>query len=96
MGAHLYPILPVRLLSRFRYDTKEALQSITCPVLVIHSPDDEIIPYKNGRILFEVAKEPKSFLEIRGGHNEGFLARGSMYLEGLDKFITVTLQKPVS
>jgi fermentation-respiration switch protein FrsA (DUF1100 family) len=92
MGAHLYPILPVRLLSRFRYDTKEALQSVTCPVLVIHSPDDEIIPYKNGSILFEAAKEPKSFLEIRGGHNDGFLPSGKLYIEGLDNFISTFLK----
>ena len=95
MGAHLYPILPVRLLSRFRYDTKEALKSVTCPVLVIHSPDDEIIPYINGSILFEAAKEPKSFLEIRGGHNDGFLPSGKLYVDGLDKFIN-TFMKPTS
>lgn len=95
MGVHLYPILPVRLLSRFSYDTKAALQSVTCPVLVIHSPDDEIIPYVNGRKLFETAKEPKSFLEMRGDHNEGFLVSRRTYLEGLDNFIAGVLRKPV-
>jgi fermentation-respiration switch protein FrsA (DUF1100 family) len=88
MGAHLYPILPVRLLSRFSYDTQAALKSITCPLLVIHSPHDEIIPFVNGRTLFETANEPKSFLKIRGDHNEGFLASGPIYLKGLDNFIT--------
>jgi hypothetical protein len=95
MGAHLYPILPVRLLSRFRYDTRESLSSVTCPVLVIHSPDDEIIPFVNGSKLFEAAKEPKSFLEIQGGHNEGFLTSGKLYVDGLDKFIN-TFLKPTS
>jgi fermentation-respiration switch protein FrsA (DUF1100 family) len=93
MGAHLYPILPVRLLSRFRYNTKEALQSVNCPVMVVHSPDDEIIPFVNGTILFEAAKEPKSFLEIRGNHNEGFLTSGKLYIEGLDKFINTFLKQ---
>jgi len=92
MGAHLYPILPVRLLSRFRYDTRESLQSVSCPVLVIHSREDEIIPYKNGTILFEAAKEPKSFLEIHGSHNEGFLTSGKLYIEGLDNFISTFLK----
>jgi fermentation-respiration switch protein FrsA (DUF1100 family) len=95
MGAHLYPILPVRLLSRFRYDTRESLKSVTCPVLVIHSPDDEIIPFINGSKLFEAAKEPKSFLEIHGGHNDGFLTSGKLYVDGLDKFIN-TFLKPTS
>jgi len=92
MGAHLYPILPVRLLSRFRYDTRASLASVSCPVLVIHSPDDEIIPYKNGTRLFDAAKEPKSFLEIHGNHNEGFLTSGRLYIEGLDNFISTFLK----
>jgi fermentation-respiration switch protein FrsA (DUF1100 family) len=92
MGAHLSHILPVRLLSRFRYNTKEALQSVNCPVMVVHSPDDEIIPFVNGSILFKAAKEPKSFLEIRGGHNEGFLTSGKLYIQGLDKFINTFLK----
>jgi len=95
MGAHLYPILPVRLLSRFRYDTRESLTSVTCPVLVIHSPDDEIIPFVNGNKLFEAAREPKSFLEIRGIHNDGFLTNGKSYEDGLGKFLS-TFLKPAS
>jgi fermentation-respiration switch protein FrsA (DUF1100 family) len=39
-------------------------------VLVIHSPDDEIIPYKFGQQLFEAANEPKKFLEVSGLHND--------------------------
>lgn len=92
MGARLYPFLPVRLLSRFSYDTRESLKSVSCPVLVIHSREDEIIPYKNGTILFEAAKEPKSFLEIHGSHNEGFLTSGRLYIDGLDNFISTFLK----
>ena len=91
MGAHLYPVLPVRLLSRFRYDTRESLQSVACPVLIVHSPDDEIIPFVNGEKLFEAANEPRSFLEIRGGHNEGFLYSGRLYRDGLDNFLSTAL-----
>jgi len=91
MAARLYPVFPVRLLCRYQYDTRKALRLISTPVLIIHSPDDEIIPFKNGRILFESAREPKSFLEIRGGHNEGFLVSGQTYLQGLDRFVSAGL-----
>ena len=87
MAARLYPVFPVRLLARFIYNTRLALQSVTCPVLIIHSPDDEIIPFENGRILYETAGEPKHFLEIRGGHNDGFLVSGSTYTDGLKDFL---------
>jgi hypothetical protein len=91
LAAGLYPWLPVRLLSRFRYDTAGAMARAECPVLIVHSPEDEIVPYAQGRALFDRAREPKRFLELRGGHNEGFLASGASYTEGLDAFLTSVL-----
>ena len=73
MGAKLYPFLPVRLLSRFDYDTLEYLKAVTCPVFVAHSPQDEIVPFTQGQALYEAAPAPKQFLELQGGHNNGFI-----------------------
>jgi fermentation-respiration switch protein FrsA (DUF1100 family) len=82
-----YPYLPVRWLSRFRYDTLSRLPSIQVPVLVVHSRDDEIIPFRHGEALFAAANEPKSFLELRGGHNEGIIVSGvDYYQRGLAAF----------
>jgi len=91
MAANLYPLLPVRLLSRFQYNTLEELQSVNCPVLVIHSRDDEIIPFENGLRLYQAAPGPKRILEIRGGHNDGFLASGQKYIDGIKSFIAGSL-----
>jgi alpha-beta hydrolase superfamily lysophospholipase len=88
MGAHLYPYMPVRLLARFRYSTQKHLPEAQCPVLVIHSPDDELIPFEHGQTLYQVAKEPKEFLQISGGHNEGFVLSRKQYREGLNAFLT--------
>jgi len=87
IAATLYPYLPVRWLSRFKYDTAEYLGRVDCPVLIVHSRDDEIMPFEHGRQLFEAAKEPKRFLEISGTHNEGFITSGRHYEEGLNAFI---------
>ncbi len=87
IAATLYPYLPVRWLSRFEYDTAERLGRVDCPVLIVHSRDDEIMPFGHGRQLFEAAKEPKRFLEISGTHNEGFITSGGHYEEGLNAFI---------
>ncbi len=91
MAAQLYPIFPVRLLSRFQFNTNKFLLSVKCPVLIIHSPDDEIIPFKNGLQLYRSAREPKQMLEIQGGHNGGFMQSGKTYIEGIEKFITSSL-----
>ncbi len=87
IASDAYPFFPVRLLSRFRYSTIEYVREATCPVLVIHSTDDEIVPYEHGRKLVEAAKEPKGFLEISGGHNEGFVLDEERYREGIERFV---------
>ncbi len=88
MAATLYPWLPVRLLSRYRYDARKNLARISCPLLIAHSRDDEIIPFMHGQRLFEHAHEPKYFLELRGGHNDGFLVTGQGYIDGLELFLS--------
>ncbi len=87
IAAHHYPWLPARLLARFSYATKTYLKKVDSPVLVIHSPDDEIVPFSHGEALYEAAHEPKEFLEISGSHNDGFLISGSTYLNGLRDFL---------
>ena len=91
IAAEVYPFLPAKLLSRFDYNVKEKLEQVACPVLIVHSPDDEIISYKHGRALYAAAREPKRFLELRGGHNEGFLVTGKAYRSGLDSFLSESL-----
>jgi fermentation-respiration switch protein FrsA (DUF1100 family) len=87
MAARLYPWLPVRWLSRYRYNTQHSLETITCPLLVIHSREDDIIPFSEGEQLFAHAREPKQFLELHGGHNDGFLVSREAYQRGLDEFL---------
>lgn len=87
MGQRLYPFLPIRWLARYQYNTKQYVSAISCPVMVAHSKDDDIIPYDEGRDIFNAAPEPRRFLDMRGGHNDGFIVSGSDYTEGLRSFI---------
>ncbi|HEV2007352.1 MAG TPA: alpha/beta hydrolase, partial [Burkholderiales bacterium] len=73
LGAQFYPWLPVRLLARIRYDNLDRIPKIAAPVLIAHSRDDEIVPFAHGEALFAAAREPKQFLAMSGGHNDGFL-----------------------
>jgi len=91
IGKHYYPYLPTRLLVRIKYPTVQYIKNVNCPVLITHSPTDEIIPYKFGKKLFAIANEPKSFLEIVGGHNEGFIVSGNIYTNGLKEFLSTVL-----
>lgn len=94
MGAELYWWLPVRQLSRFRYATREDVARVRCPVLVVHSPEDEIIPFRHAEAIFAGAREPKELLRLIGSHNEGFMLSGNAYGEGLDRFLERHLGLP--
>ena len=59
--------------------------------MVAHSKNDEIIPYDEGREIFQAAVEPKQFLEMQGGHNDGFMVSGTSYVNGLKSFINKSL-----
>ncbi len=88
VGAHHYPFLPVRLLSKVRFDNLALVGSCRSPVMLIHSPDDEVIPFTHGQRLFEAAKEPKTFLELSGTHNEAFPRSLDRYIPAVDAFLT--------
>lgn len=87
LAAKHYWFLPVKLLARFDYNTLGNLKAIACPVLIIHSPEDEIVPFEHGRALFDAAKESRQFLQIRGGHNDGFILSREIWQNGVGAFL---------
>ena len=87
MAAHLYPFMPVRLISRLKYPVADYVARAECPVLIVHSRDDEIIPFAMGQALYAAAPAPKSSIELAGDHNNGFLLSRDHYREELAKFI---------
>ena len=96
LAAQVYPWLPVRWLARFRYNNLDRIAQLDVPLLVVHSREDEIIPYHHGRRLFDAARGHKQLLVIRGGHNDGVRASGAEYFNGLDRFLGEVLGKPRS
>ncbi len=87
LGADVYPWLPVRWLIRYEYDIRGALRDIDAPVLIAHSRDDEIVPFHHARELLATAGANATLLEMRGGHNDGFLRTGDAYRQGLQDFL---------
>ncbi|MGQ0587616.1 MAG: alpha/beta hydrolase [Gammaproteobacteria bacterium] len=88
VAAGLYPWLPVRLLARLRLDTRGELARVRAPVLVIHSRDDEIIPFAHGEALLAAAQGSKQLIELRGDHNGGFYISREAYERGWRDFLT--------
>lgn len=87
MAQRAYPFLPARWLTGFEYATRDYVAGADCPVMVVHSEHDEIIPFDLGRAVFAAAPEPKRFLTLSGGHNTGFLESAAAYTRGIDSFL---------
>ncbi|HPC83188.1 MAG TPA: alpha/beta hydrolase [Thermoanaerobaculaceae bacterium] len=86
MAAHHYPFVP-RLLLRTRMDSLSKIERVGCPLLVIHSHADEIVPFAHGQRLFAAAREPKRLFAVeRAGHNDTFDAGGEALLAALAEF----------
>jgi hypothetical protein len=87
IGQKLYPFLPVKRFSRYKYPTKQYLQQSQAPVLVVHSTQDGLVPFELGRELYQAAPEPKEFLEIQGEHDYGFVTSYDLYTKGVEDFL---------
>jgi len=81
IGRKYYPYMPVKWFAKFKYPTIDYIKDVNCPVMILHSRDDELVGFEFGRKLYSAANEPKKFVEISGKHNEGFLSSGAVYTD---------------
>lgn len=68
IGARRYPLFPVRLIMRNPFESIAKVDRVHSPMLFLHSPEDDIVPYQDGRRLYDQAQPPKRFVDVRGGH----------------------------
>ncbi len=83
----VFPVLSRLVLMRYDFNTAESIQLVNNPVLVLHSPDDEIMPFHLGKKVFESAHQPKRFVHLQGDHNNGFLQSQPGYEQELDSWL---------
>jgi fermentation-respiration switch protein FrsA (DUF1100 family) len=88
LAQELYPWVPVRWLMHSEYPTADHLQQLSLPVLVLHSREDQLIPFHHGKELYERANDPKYFYEMDGDHGESHIVTGDGYVETLDQFFS--------
>jgi uncharacterized protein len=86
MARMAFPLVP-HVVFASRFDNLDKIEGIKCPKLIIHSVDDEIVPFAQGQRLFAAAAAPKTFLELRGGHNTAFWDSEEEYKSGIRDFI---------
>ncbi len=84
----VFPVLSRLIFLRYDFDAAKHIKRVRSPVLVLHSPDDEVIPFHLGEKVFQGANEPKSFVKMRGGHNSGVFMSQPGYGRALGAFVS--------
>lgn len=88
MARTLLPWLPIGGFLSTKYDSLSKIKTIRAPLLVMHGDRDEVIPFSQGRQLYEAGNEPKTFYPISGaGHNNTTLVGGPSYFKTMKGFI---------
>jgi fermentation-respiration switch protein FrsA (DUF1100 family) len=87
MATQVVPVLGPILAHGF--NTERRIREVRVPLLIIHGDADEIVPFSQGRSVFEQANQPKAFWQVRGArHNDLLYVAGADYLKRLREFYT--------
>jgi uncharacterized protein len=76
-ASELYPWLPVALLIRDSYRSRDFIRLVKAPVLIIHGAKDRVVPIAMGRRMFNIANEPKQMIELPDAGHEDHANFGS-------------------
>jgi dipeptidyl aminopeptidase/acylaminoacyl peptidase len=75
-----------RIFVKELYSAEKAVKNLKKPILIIHSSEDEVVPFKHGQRILSCANEPKMFFEIKGKHLEGATKYGNEITEKIGAF----------
>ncbi|MFH1902356.1 MAG: alpha/beta hydrolase [Candidatus Omnitrophota bacterium] len=92
MAKIMYPFMPSFLFPNL-FDSLGKIKSVNAPKLFIHSRDDEVVPFRLGKKLYNAASSPKELIEIEGPHNNVFLDSKEKYISSIKRFIEQVSKK---
>jgi fermentation-respiration switch protein FrsA (DUF1100 family) len=98
MARASFPWLPLAPFVRTRYDNIGKVPRLRIPLLVLHGDRDQIVPFAQGRQVFDAAPEPKRFFAIPGaGHNDTYLVGRDGFWKAIsDSLDTLPPPQPTS
>jgi fermentation-respiration switch protein FrsA (DUF1100 family) len=76
-------------IAKDKFVSIEKMKNITCPLLVIHGTNDEVIPSALGKKLYDEYKGKKDFVTIiNGHHNDLEFVNPALYWKSVSEFIS--------
>lgn len=71
---------------REAFDQEAKMRAYPGPALIMHAPDDEIVPVRNGQDLASWAQNGRLRVFARGGHNDVMFINHAQYFTELGRF----------
>ena len=69
------------------YSAKKDIKDIeNMPKLIIHSKEDEAIPFEQGELIYNIANQPKSMWVYKGKHLESVLLDEELFIQKINNF----------
>lgn len=96
VGQQQYPLFPIGLIMRSKFESVRRIDRIRAPLLFLHSPEDVVIPIREGRRLYDAATAKKRFVEVRGGHGHASEVDGARFVSEIAAFLQQNGLAPVS
>ena len=84
-GADKYPIFPIRLLLKDKYESDKKIKNIKSPILIMHGEVDKIVPFWMGKKMYDLANEPKYYYFSK--YDDHMMEYNDKLLSELKKFI---------
>lgn len=87
VAAQRYWMFPVHVLMQDQFRSDLRIKEVLAPILILHGEKDEVVPFKFGQRLFNLAPYPKQFMAIpESGHSllllPGVTARVKAWIAG--------------
>jgi len=79
----------------FRFDTLSYITRVTCPILIVHGDEDDVIPYEMSLELEAAAQSPVTRYSIAGaGHHNLFTHGGETLWRHIGEFLAPNQLSP--
>lgn len=82
-----WPLIPWQFLLRNQFDSLTRVRDVHIPVLMIHSAEDELVPFNSSRRLCALAHDPKELVEIHGTHSGAYIKSFDVYYDKIEHFV---------
>jgi len=88
MAHQFVPWLPMSIILRYRFDNLKKISEISCPILIVHGSQDELIPPEMAVRLAAAARgKVTRYNVVGGGHNDVMEVGGVALLDQIEKFL---------